>query len=111
MPKSLLGYAGSIGSPSTAYLYDWNILPLGQLLWEKELLSYKKFPPMQAPETYNLDGILDAKSRRPVPVTRATAERVTETRCPVMPAPVALAPQSWRTSAPFRQDRECKTSL
>jgi arylsulfatase A-like enzyme len=56
--KSLLGYAGSIGSPSTAYLYDWNILPLGQLLWEKELFSYKDFPPMQAPETYNLDGIL-----------------------------------------------------
>jgi hypothetical protein len=56
--KSLLGYAGSIGSPSTAYLYDWNILPLGQLLLEKELFSYKEFPPMQAPETYNLDGIL-----------------------------------------------------
>src|SRR5712671_3610561 len=56
--KSLLGYAGSIGSPSTAYLYDWNILPIGQLLWTKELMSYKEFPPMQAPETYNLDGIL-----------------------------------------------------
>jgi len=36
--KSLLGYAGSLGSPSTAYLYDWNILPIGQLLWEKELI-------------------------------------------------------------------------
>jgi arylsulfatase len=34
------------------------MLPLGQLLWEKELMSYKKFPPLQAPETYNLDGIL-----------------------------------------------------
>jgi arylsulfatase len=58
--KSLLGYAGSLGSPSTAYLYDWNILPIGQLLWEKELMSYKEFPAMQAPETYNLDGILKA---------------------------------------------------
>ena len=58
--KSLLGYAGSLGSPSTAYLYDWNILPIGQLLWEKELATYKEFPPMQAPETYNLDGILKA---------------------------------------------------
>ena len=56
----MLGYAGSIGSPSTAYLYDWNILPIGQLLWMKELESYKEFPPMQAPETYNLDGILKA---------------------------------------------------
>ena len=26
----------------------------------KELMSYKEFPPMQAPETYNLDGILKA---------------------------------------------------
>jgi arylsulfatase A-like enzyme len=56
--KSLLGYAGSIGSPGNAYIYNWNMLPLGQLLWEKELFSYKDFPPMQAPETYNLDGIL-----------------------------------------------------
>jgi arylsulfatase len=36
------------------------MLPIGQLLWEKELFSYKDFPPMQAPETYNLDGILKA---------------------------------------------------
>ena len=34
------------------------MLPIGQLLWEKELMSYKEFPPLQAPETYNLDGIL-----------------------------------------------------
>ena len=43
----------------TGYLYDWNMLPIGQLLWEKELMSYKKYPPLQAPETYNLDGILE----------------------------------------------------
>ena len=58
--KSLLGYAGAIGSPGNAYIYNWNMLPIGQLLWEKELFSYKEFPPMQAPETYNLDGILKA---------------------------------------------------
>ena len=34
--------------------------PIGQQLWEKELMSYKTFPPLQAPETYNLDGILKA---------------------------------------------------
>ena len=56
--KSIIGYGGSIGSPGNAYIYNWNMLPLGQLLWEKELFSYKDFPPMQAPETYNLDGIL-----------------------------------------------------
>jgi hypothetical protein len=56
----LLGYGGALGSPGNAYIYNWNMLPIGQLLWEKELFSYKEFPPMQAPETYNLDGILKA---------------------------------------------------
>ena len=48
-----------MASPSTAYIYDWNMLPIGQQLWEKELMSYKEFPPLQAPETYNLDGIIE----------------------------------------------------
>jgi arylsulfatase A-like enzyme len=56
--KTTMAVGGAIASPSTAYLYDWNMLPLGQLLWMKELMSYKQFPPLQAPETYNLDGIL-----------------------------------------------------
>ena len=46
------------GGPATAFHYDWNMLPIGQQLWLKQLMSYKKFPPLQAPETYNLDGIL-----------------------------------------------------
>jgi arylsulfatase len=49
---------GSIGSPSTAYIYDWNMLPIGQALWLKELESYKEFPPMQDPASYNLDQVL-----------------------------------------------------
>jgi arylsulfatase A-like enzyme len=57
--KSLMAMGGSLASPSTAYLYDWNMLPIGQQLWMKELESYKEFPPLQAPETYNLSGILD----------------------------------------------------
>ena len=57
-PKSFMGLGGAIASPSTAYLYDWNMLPIGQLLWQKELMSYQEFPPLQAPETYNLSGIL-----------------------------------------------------
>jgi len=48
----------SVASPSTAYLYNWNILPVGQLLWLKELESYKEFPPMQDPASYNLDQVL-----------------------------------------------------
>jgi arylsulfatase len=39
------------------------MLPIGQQLWEKELASYAKFPPLQAPETYNLTGILDAMKK------------------------------------------------
>ena len=49
---------GALASPTTAYLYDWNMLPIGQQLWEEELMSYEKFPPLQTPESYNLSGIL-----------------------------------------------------
>jgi arylsulfatase A-like enzyme len=56
--KSATSIGGALASPSTAYIYDWNMLPLGQLLWLKELETYKKFPPLQAPEAYNLDGII-----------------------------------------------------
>ena len=51
---------GALAAPMTAFIYDWNMLPIGQQLWYKELMSYKEFPPLQAPETYNLDGILRA---------------------------------------------------
>jgi arylsulfatase len=57
-PKSTMSFGGALAGPVTSYLYDWNMLPLGQLLWLKELESYKQFPPLQAPETYNLDGII-----------------------------------------------------
>jgi arylsulfatase A-like enzyme len=56
--KSAMALGGALASPTTAYLYDWNMLPIGQLLWMKELYSFKDFPPLQAAETYNLDGIL-----------------------------------------------------
>jgi arylsulfatase len=56
--KSAAALGGSLAAPSTAYLYDWNMLPIGQLLWTKELYSFKEFPPLQAPANYNLDGIL-----------------------------------------------------
>jgi arylsulfatase A-like enzyme len=58
--KTFAAVQGALTSPSTAYIYDWNMLPIGQQLWEKELLSYKEFPPLQAPESYNLDSILKA---------------------------------------------------
>ena len=56
--KSFAALGGQLGSPSTAYLFDWNMLPIDQQLWEQELASFSKFPPLQPPETYNLSGIL-----------------------------------------------------
>ena len=55
--KSAMSAGGAIAAPMTAYQYDWNLLPIGQLLWLKELESYNKFPPLQAPESYNLSSI------------------------------------------------------
>ena len=57
-PKSATAQGGSLGSPSTAYVYDWNMLPLGQVLWEKELMSYIEFPPLQLAASYNLEQVL-----------------------------------------------------
>ena len=56
---TLLGMGGALASPATAYLYDWNILPIGQQLWLKELESYRTYPPMQSPESYNLDQVIE----------------------------------------------------
>jgi arylsulfatase len=57
-PKSATGMGGSLGSPSTAFLYDWNMLPIGQQLWEKHLMSFKVYPPLQEAATYNLEAIM-----------------------------------------------------
>jgi arylsulfatase len=56
--KSAMSLGGALGGPLTAFQYDWNMLPLGQQLWEQELETYAKFPPLQNPESYNLSGIL-----------------------------------------------------
>jgi arylsulfatase A-like enzyme len=57
--KSLLYFGGSLAAPSTAFMYDGlGIMPLGQQLWLQHLESYAAFPPLQAPETYNLTQVL-----------------------------------------------------
>ena len=56
--KTLFGMGGAIASPSTAYVYDWNMLPIGQALWLRELESYIPFPPLQDPASYNLEQVL-----------------------------------------------------
>ena len=47
--KTLFGMGGALGGPVTAYVYDWNMLPIGQALWLKELETYIDFPPLQDP--------------------------------------------------------------
>ncbi len=70
---------GAIGSPSTAYIYDWNMLPIGQALWLKELESYDKYPPLQDPASYNLDQVILNRSSRPKLPVAATSS-TTQTR-------------------------------
>ena len=52
-------YAGALAGPVTAWVYNWNILPIGQQLWLKELESYKEFPPLQDPASWNLDQVTE----------------------------------------------------
>jgi arylsulfatase len=56
--KTLMGTGGALAGPVTAYQYDWNLLPIGQALWLKELETYIPFPPMQDPATYNLTQVM-----------------------------------------------------
>lgn len=58
--KSLGAMIGSLASPGTAFIYDWNMLPIGQQLWMQHLLTFKEFPPLQNPESYNLESVLKA---------------------------------------------------
>jgi len=57
--KANFWMAGALAGPVTGYLYDWNLLPIGQVLWLKELESYKEFPPLQDPASYNLDQVME----------------------------------------------------
>ena len=57
--KAGFWFSGALAAPATAWIYDWNLLPMGQMLWLKELESYKKFPPMQDPASYNLDQVME----------------------------------------------------
>jgi arylsulfatase len=57
--KSVLSIGGAIASPSTAYLYNWNMLPIGQQLWLRELESFVEFPALQDPASYNLSQVLE----------------------------------------------------
>jgi arylsulfatase A-like enzyme len=57
--KASFWMSGALAGPVTAFIYDWNMLPIGQVLWLKELESYKEFPPLQDPASYNLDQVME----------------------------------------------------
>ena len=57
--KTAMSVGGSLGAPMTAFQYDFNILPLGQQLWLAHLETFQKFPPLQAPESYNLSQVYE----------------------------------------------------
>lgn len=56
--KTLQGVGGALAGPLTAYAYDWNLLPIGQALWLRELETYHDFPPLQDPSSYNLEDVI-----------------------------------------------------
>jgi arylsulfatase len=56
-PKTANGIGGAIAAPSTAYVYDWNMLPIGQQIWLRWFETLREFPPMQAPASYNLEQV------------------------------------------------------
>jgi arylsulfatase A-like enzyme len=56
--KSAMALGGALAGPSTAYQYDWGLLTIGQQMALMHLETYKAFPPLQIPGTYNLDQVM-----------------------------------------------------
>jgi arylsulfatase len=61
--KTVNGLGGALAGPVTGFVYDWNMLPIGQQLWLKHLETFEKFPPLQPAESYNLTSIMDQVKR------------------------------------------------
>jgi arylsulfatase A-like enzyme len=57
--KTAASIQGALAAPATAYAYDWNILPIGQGIALRHLESFREFPPMQAPPSYNLAQVME----------------------------------------------------
>jgi arylsulfatase len=63
--KANFWFSGALAGPVTGYIYDWNLLPIGQAMWLKELETYKKYPPMQEAASYNLDQVMEQLKKAP----------------------------------------------
>ena len=87
--KSAMSMGGALGAPMTAFQYDWNMLPIGQQLWLEHLMSYEKFPPLQAAESYNLSSILEQVKKAANHVRERIAQQHrTTTQCDQRGRPV-----------------------
>ena len=56
--KTAMGLGGALGAPSTAFIYDWNMLPIGQQLWLHWFETLQEYPPLQKPASYNLTQVM-----------------------------------------------------
>jgi arylsulfatase len=67
--KSATAMGGALTAPSTAFIYDWNMLPIGQQLWLDWFLTLEQFPPLQKPASYDLSQVMeqikDTKNKSP----------------------------------------------
>ena len=52
---TMFGIGGALAGPVTAYVYDWNMLPIGQALWLKELETYNPVPAAAEPRVLQLE--------------------------------------------------------
>jgi arylsulfatase A-like enzyme len=57
--KTAMGLGGALGAASTAFIYDWNMLPVGQRLWLEWFQTLQEFPPLQKPASYNLTQVME----------------------------------------------------
>jgi arylsulfatase A-like enzyme len=57
--KTAMSIGGALAAPITAFQYDWNMLPIGQQLWLKQLESYIAYPPLQEAASYNLSQVIE----------------------------------------------------
>jgi arylsulfatase A-like enzyme len=72
--KSAMGLGGAYNSTVTAYIYDWNILPIGQKMALDHLETYSAFPPLQAPASYNLSQVMEEiNAQKRMHTTKPTA--------------------------------------
>jgi arylsulfatase len=65
--KTAMSMGGALGAPATAFQYDWNMLPIGQQLWFRQLTSYETYPPLQNPASYNLSSIIEQVKKANAP--------------------------------------------